>query len=90
MRMTDLDFILGEKKLIEFEITSLKGETVVVASAEWSLTKQGEDVDRGECTVDGKTLEILLEPGEIGTYELTITYKIAPEVRKARCIVNVC
>lgn len=90
MRMTDLDFILGEKKLIEFEITSLKGETVVVASAEWSLTKQGEEVDHGECTVDGKTLEILLEPGEIGTYELTITYKIAPEVRKARCIVNVC
>ena len=84
MRMTDLDFILGEKKLIEFEITSLKGETVVVASAEWSLTKQGEEVDRG------RTLEILLEPDEIGTYELTITYKIAPEVRKARCIVNVC
>lgn len=47
MRMTDLDFILGEKKLIEFEITSLKGETVVVASAEWSLTKQGGEVDRG-------------------------------------------
>lgn len=89
--MTDLDFILGEKKLIEFEITSLKGETVVVLSAEWSLTKQGEEVDHGDCTIDGgNTLEMLLAPDEIGTYELTITYRIAPEVRKARGIVNVC
>lgn len=84
-----LKFILGERKIIQFEVISTKNEPVIITDAAWVLTYHKQEVDRGSCTIDGNVMEILLEPNQEGTFELTITYTIAPEIRKVRCMVNV-
>lgn len=91
MRLTDLNFILGERKIIQFEVVSTKkNEAVIITDAAWALTRQGATVLSGSCTIENNIMEILLEPDQEGTFELMITYTIAPEVRKVRCVVNVC
>lgn len=85
----NLKFILGERKIIQFEVISTKNEPVIITDATWVLTYHEQEVDRGSCTIDENVMEILLEPNQKGTFELTITYTIAPEIRKVRCMVNV-
>lgn len=89
MRLKDLDFILGERKAVQFEVNSTKNEPVVVTEARWTLSDHGAEVMAGECTIDGNRMEVLLEPEGEGRFELTVTYSIPPEIRKVRRMVNV-
>lgn len=87
--MMDLDFILGERKNVQFEVNSTKNETVVVTEARWTLSDHGEEIMSGECVIEGNRMDVLLEPNREGRFELTVTYAIPPEIRKARRMVNV-
>lgn len=90
MRLTELNFILGEKKIIQFEVISTKkDERVVITEAKWSLSREGQRQQAGDCIVHENRIEVLLEPEQEGRHELTITYTIPPEVRKARCMLYV-
>ena len=89
MRLTDLDFILGERKTIQFEVNSTKDEVVVITEARWTLSDHGKEIMAGECTIERNRMDVLLEPMAEGRYELTVTYSIPPEVRKVRRMVNV-
>lgn len=85
-----LNFILGERKIVQFEVISTKNEPVIIVDATWILTYQDETVASGDVTItEDSTMEVTLEPPERGTYDLVITYTIAPEVRKVRCKVLV-
>ncbi|MBR4419345.1 MAG: hypothetical protein IKV70_06425 [Phascolarctobacterium sp.] len=90
MRNNALYFLEGERKYVQFAIHSSKSQKVVVTQANYELTQKGEVVESGSCEiVDGATLQILLEVSKAGNYELEVTYMVAPEIRKARCTVNV-
>ena len=85
-----IDFILGERKYIQFEINSSINQRVVITSATWKLLKGDDVIDDGECEItDGNTLDVLLYPVERGSFTLVIEYAIPPEIRKTRCSVNV-
>ena len=85
-----IDFILGERKYIQFEIKSSINQTVIITSATWKLLKDDEVVDSGDCEItEGNTLDVLLFPPGIGEFTLEVEYEIPPEVRKARCNINV-
>lgn len=79
-----LNFYNGEKKYINFCVCSRKNETVVVTSAKYTLEKQDETVLSGDCEIDGNTISVLLEPPDVGTYTLAVTYTIPPETRIAK------
>ena len=53
------------------------------------LDTEGNEVLTGTCDIEDNTLQLLLEPGDIGEYILEVTYEIPPEIRKVRCEINV-
>lgn len=82
-------FIQGEKKYIQFVISSKKKEPVIITNATYTLTRNNEVVDSGPCEIEGSTLLVLLELLAFGSYQLEVTYTIPPETRKVRCMVDV-
>lgn len=90
MRLDELCFLKGEKRYIQFEILSTKQQQVVVLNAEYIIKHDGETITTGQCEiVDNSILQILVEMLDVGSYDLEITYTIAPEVRKVRCKIHV-
>ena len=85
----NVSFIKGEKKYVQFLISSKKKEPIIITDATFTLTRNGEIVLYGECEIKDSTLLVLLDPVNIGSYQLEVTYTIPPEIRKVRCIVNV-
>lgn len=86
-----IDFILGEKKHIEMEIKSTRPQKILIIDANYILyNENNEEVLTGICEIeDEHFIKILLEPTSRGKYTLEVTYTIPPEIRKARCKVNV-
>ena len=85
----NIKFIKGEKKYVQFLISSKKKEPIIITSATYTVTHNGEMVTSGDCEIDGSTILVLLDPLNIGSYQLEITYTIPPEIRKARCEIDV-
>ena len=84
-----IKFIKGEKKYIQFLISSKKKEPIIITDAAFTLTRNGEVVLNGACEIEDSTILVLLDPINVGSYQLEVTYTIPPETRKARCMVNV-
>lgn len=91
MNLDELSFLKGEKRYVQFEIMSTKQQKVVVTEANYTLSHQNEIVDSGKCEIiDCSVLQIMVDAFNIGSYDLEITYTIAPETRKVRCKIHVC
>ena len=84
-----MKFALGETKYVDFKIRSTINEPVIILSANWELEHNGEVVDRGVCEINGDMISVLLTPPNYGNYILTAIYEVAPETKKARCVVEV-
>jgi len=90
MRLDELCFYKGEKRYVQFEVISTKNERVVVTDATYTMKHDEVVVDSGECEiVNGSVLQILIFPPDVGSYDLEITYTLAPEIRKIRCKIHV-
>ena len=85
----NIKFIKGEKKYIQILLSSKKKEPVIITSATYTLTRNDEVISSGDCEIEDSTLSVLLEPVNVGSYQLEVTYTIPPETRKVRCVVDV-
>jgi hypothetical protein len=88
----NFDFILGEKKYIQFQVKSTIQQKVVITSATWSLkhAETMEEVLTGTCEIENDSeIQLLLMPEANGQYILEVTYTIPPEIRKVRCGISV-
>lgn len=83
------EFILGEKKYVEFKATSCDGIPVVITNATYVLLQNETIVSNGTCEVDGEKFTALIEPSARGEYVLEVTYTVPPETRKVRVAINV-
>lgn len=82
--------MVGEKKYVQFEVISKKNEKVVVTDATYVITHNGEQFATGQCEiVNDNLMQFLLEMNECGTFDVEVTYTVAPETRKVRCKLNV-
>lgn len=82
-------FMLGERKFVDFEVTS-KSEDFIVTTATYELSYNGEVIDSGDCDIDGHRISVLLtSPDEKGTYILKIFYEIPPERRGIEVVIDV-
>lgn len=85
----NIKFIKGEKKYVQFLVSSKKKEPVIITDASFVLTRNEEVVLSGECEVEDSTILVFLEAVSMGSYMLEVTYTIPPETRKARCVIDV-
>lgn len=80
---------MGEKKYIEFEITSYEDEAIVITDASYALQKDGITVEAGKAEVDGNEIRILLDTDESGVFILEVAVTIPPETIKRTCVIRV-
>lgn len=85
----NIEFILGEQKYLDFNITSRTNEQFVISASTYQLKDGAEVLDNGNCDINGATLTVLLAPNKRGRFILEVSYTIPPETRKARVFVNV-
>lgn len=87
--MESRNYLVGEKKYIEFEITSCEDEAIVITDALYALQKDGITVETGKAEVDGNEIRILLDTDEPGVFLLEVAVTIPPETIKRTCIIRV-
>lgn len=90
--MDNRDYILGEDKYVEWRVTSCRsGDTVVITGATYELVQDttNEAVDTGSCVIDGTVIKALICPPDTGTYRLTVTVTVPPEIIKAAAYIRV-
>lgn len=88
--MDSRSYLVGEKKYIEFEITSCEDETVIITDASYVLKKDGFIVvETGKAEVDDDEIRILLDTDKPGVFMLEVTVTIPPETIKRTCVIRV-
>lgn len=85
----NIKFIKGEKKNIQFLISSKTKQPIIITDATYTLTRNNEVIVSGNCDMNGSILSVLLELMNVGSYQLEVTYTIPPETRKVRCVIDV-
>ena len=85
--------IKGESRTIKFFVHSTKEEKFSILEANYIFELYGERKSEGACTIykeeENNYLILTLEPEEIGTHMLEITFKIGSETLKERIEVEV-
>lgn len=73
---------IGERRHIKLLIHSTKNETFQIQSAEYELVKKygDEPEDSGACSITEHIIDTVIQPKEIGSYQLKIKYTIADEI----------
>lgn len=77
-------FILGEKRYIQYKITSTVGQAITIPFATYKLSVAGESDLTGDCEIDDNIISVLVEPVKRGNYVLDITYGVMGEKRIIR------
>lgn len=84
-----IEFLLGERKYLDFLITHKTNDAFTIRQAEYTLSRGDRVVSNGDCVIDGHKLSAFIEPNARGHYMLELTYLIGAETRKARYFVDV-
>ena len=87
--MESRNYLVGEKKYIEFEITSCEDEAIVITDASYALQKDDIIIETGKAEVDGNEIRILLDTDEPGVFLLEVAVTIPPETIKRTCVIRV-
>lgn len=78
--METINFYLGERRTIEVEVTSCDEAPFVIRNPVYRL-KQGDRVETdGVPAVDEHFLKAIVQPSQIGRYELEFEFEIANEI----------
>lgn len=80
----------GEVRIVGIEVISQVQQDFIIEGAEFAITqKEGVVIEKGVATVDGHKIFTLFSANETGRYLCEFTYRIGPEVLKAKVIVEV-
>ena len=82
--------IKGEVRKIGIEVVSQLSQEFKIDSADFSIMKiSGEAVENGMATIEEHKILTLFSAQEIGKYYCEFTYRIGPEILKAKIYVEV-
>lgn len=88
-----IEYILGEDRHIRFRVCSCKRQRVVVESASFIISSQGEEIESGQCEIitedESVYLDIKFAPPAKGSYLVEITYLIADETLRHKEYISV-
>lgn len=80
----------GEVRKIGIEVTSQLNQDFVIETADFIITKiTGEVLEQGISTIEEHKILTLFSAQEIGKYCCEFTYRIGPEILKAKIYVEV-
>jgi hypothetical protein len=80
----------GEVRKIGIEVISQLNQDFVIETADFIITKiTGEVLEQGIPTIEGHKIITLLSATEIGKYCCEFTYRIGPEILKAKVYAEV-
>lgn len=80
--MKNVNFYLHERKFVEWDVRATDpAQVIMITAATWRLTRtDGTEESIGTCSVVGNRVGALIEPKQLGTYILSITVDIPPEI----------
>lgn len=81
-------FIWGEEKYVDFQVKNRDNRPAVVTEADFTLFKDFQIVQQGECEIDGSFVSALVDPPDVGKYLLEVRYTVPPETRKVKVVVE--
>lgn len=77
-------FMLGESRTLQFEVIHQRDEDFLIASCEYEITKDGEEIESGEMEIDGHMMSVHFTPDSVGNYILSFIYRVASEKHGAK------
>lgn len=78
--MINLSLYHGEYRNLMVTLSNKDASDFIIQRASYTLSREGEIVDSGDCVVDGKKLIVYLNPKDIGFHVLEYTIYIAHEI----------
>lgn len=88
-RVNMINFLIGESRALEFEITHRKDEAFEIRDAKYELYKNNELVEEGDMIISGTVLSHIFSPEERGFYLFKILYTVGEETRAGQYHINV-
>ena len=80
----------GEVRKIGIEVKSQLDQDFLIETADFNISKiTGELVEQGTPTIDNHKIIALFSAAECGNFYCEFTYRIGPEILKARIYVEV-
>lgn len=80
----------GEVRKVGIEVISQLNQNFVIDAADFSIMKaSGEVVEIGIPTIDNYKIATLFSANEVGKFYCEFTYRIGPEILKAKIFVEV-
>jgi hypothetical protein len=80
--MQPLKFILGEKRRVRLEISSMDVKEFYIRRAVYTLEHNDETEDSGDCIINDHIISALISPTQRGVYCLEFEYDIGDEIFK--------
>lgn len=80
--MQPLKFILGEKRRVRLEVSSMDIKEFYIRRAVYTLDHNDETEDNGDCIINEHVISALISPKERGVYCLEFEYDIGDEIFK--------
>lgn len=76
----------GEVRQIGIEVISRVREDFEIETAEYEIKKPDDDtiIQAGVATIEGNKILTLFSASHTGTFYCTLTYRIGPEILKAK------
>lgn len=87
--MKTLDFILGEKRRVYLEISSIDLQNFTIHDATFKLSLRDALEEEGNCRIDDHVISVLIQPQHRGGYILQFEYDIGDEIFKEDVLVKV-
>ena len=84
-----LDFILGEKRRVYLEISSIDLQNFTIHDATFKLSLKDALEEEGNCRIDDHVISVLIQPQHRGGYILSFEYDIGDEIYKEDVLVKV-
>lgn len=80
----------GEVRRIGIEVVSQVNDSFAIDTADYSITDSaGRVIENGIPTIDGHKIETLFSANNIGRFFCEFTYRIGPEILKAKIYLEV-
>ena len=70
---------LGERRLLTLAVTIDGSDNFELREADYCLTLDGEEVDRGTPMISGHEMTLYLEPTTAGRYRLKVKFGVGSE-----------
>ncbi len=80
----------GEVRQVGIEVISQVKQDFIIETADYKILKvDGTEIEKGNAVIQGKKVLTLFSANDVGKHYCEFTYRIGPEILKAKIYVEV-